>query len=79
LDAHPLLKETPNRGRRLGLGMGSSPDMAFKFLRIGVVFLALSAPAAVGAQQSDLRPCPPGTHSETYPNGNGYWCVANRW
>jgi hypothetical protein len=53
--------------------------MAFKFFRIGVVFLALSAPAAVGAQQSDLRPCPPGTHSETYPNGNGYWCVGNRW
>ena len=27
---------------------------------------------------TDLRPCQPGTHSESYPNQQGYRCVLNR-
>jgi Spy/CpxP family protein refolding chaperone len=26
----------------------------------------------------DLRPCQPGTHSESFPNPQGYRCVLNR-
>ena len=53
--------------------------MTSKLLRYGVLLLALSLSAAAQAQQSDLRVCPPQTHSETFPNGNGYWCVPNSW
>jgi len=27
---------------------------------------------------TDLRPCQPGTHSESFPNQQGYRCVPNR-
>ena len=52
--------------------------MANKLLHFGALLLALSLPVAAHAQ-SDLRLCPPQTHSETFPNGNGYWCVPNSW
>jgi len=57
--------------------------MTSKFLRYGVLLLAMSLPLAAHAQQAgdsyvnDFRPCPPGTHAQTFPNGNGYWCVPN--
>jgi hypothetical protein len=40
-----------------------------------------SAPAASKTQGDylrDLRPCQPGTHSESFPNPQGYRCVLNR-
>ena len=52
--------------------------MASKFLRFGALLFALALPVAAHAQ-NDLRVCPPQTHSETFPNGNGYWCVPNSW
>jgi hypothetical protein len=55
--------------------------MTFKFLRSGVLLLAMALPLATHAKSYDnnFRTCPPGTHSETFPNGNGYWCVPNHW
>jgi len=49
---------------------------------VGALLLALSLPSFAGAQGyntyfNDLRPCPPGTHSESFPAGSGYRCVVN--
>jgi hypothetical protein len=52
--------------------------MTSKFLRFGALLLALSLPVVAHAQ-GDLRVCPPQTHSESFPNGNGYWCAPNSW
>jgi hypothetical protein len=57
--------------------------MTSKFLRCGVLLFAMSLPLAAHAQQTgdsyenNFRLCPPDTHSQTFPNGNGYWCVPN--
>ena len=40
--------------------------------------LALLAPRRSAPSNPTCAPARPGTHSETYPNGNGYWCVGNR-
>jgi hypothetical protein len=56
--------------------------MTSKLLRYGAVLLALSLSFAAQAQSdsyfSDLRQCPAGTHSESFPSGQGYRCVPNR-
>jgi hypothetical protein len=52
-------------------------DMTSRFLRYGVLIIAMSMPLA--AHAGDFRTCPPETHAQTFPNGNGYWCVPNDW
>jgi hypothetical protein len=57
--------------------------MTSKFLRYGALLLALSLSVGAQAQSwgsnfDDRRPCPPGTHSQTFPNGSGYRCVPDR-
>ncbi|MGD0721107.1 MAG: hypothetical protein ABR970_08675 [Roseiarcus sp.] len=56
--------------------------MSARILAIGAVLLALCAAPAALAQQggylNDLRPCPPGTHSESFPSGSGYRCTVDR-
>jgi hypothetical protein len=55
--------------------------MTSKFLKYGALFLALSLSFAAQAENgyfNDLRPCQPGTHSETFPGGAGYRCVPDR-
>jgi hypothetical protein len=56
--------------------------MTSKWLRYGALVLALCLPMGAQAQSSgsgfdDRRPCPQGTHSQTFPNGQGYRCVAD--
>ena len=61
--------------------------MLRKFLKRGALLIALAAPLgacmpndgpnAMQAQFNDLRPCPPGSHSQTSPFGNGYSCIPN--
>jgi hypothetical protein len=62
--------------------------MTRKFLKCGALLIALSAPLAACMQNegsnamqaqyfNDLRPCPPDSHSQTSPYGNGYSCIAN--
>jgi hypothetical protein len=57
--------------------------MSARILAIGAVLLALCAAPVALAQQgggyfNDLRPCPPGSHSESFPSGSGYRCIADR-
>ena len=62
--------------------------MTPKFFRSGALTLALAiglagcmpnAPSNPYQAQylSDLRQCPPGTHSQSTPSGQGYRCVLN--
>jgi hypothetical protein len=58
-------------------------DMTGKWLRYGAVLLALSWSAGAQAQSwgstfNDFRQCPPDTHSQSFPNGQGYRCVPDR-
>jgi hypothetical protein len=56
--------------------------MTSKLLKFGAFFLVLSLSFAAQAQYAsafnDLRVCQPGTHSETFPGGQGYRCVPDR-
>ena len=55
--------------------------MTNRFLKCGVLLLALSlsfAAQAQGGYFNDFRPCQPGWHSETFPGGSGYRCVPDR-
>ncbi len=63
--------------------------MTLKVLKYGALLLGLaspleacmpSAPSTPEQAQylSDLRPCEPGTHSESFPNTQGYRCVLNQ-
>jgi hypothetical protein len=58
--------------------------MTSRFIKFAMLLLALSLPLGAHAQQAggshfnDLRSCPPGTQSYSFPNGNGYWCVPYR-
>jgi hypothetical protein len=56
--------------------------MTNRFLKFGALLLAVSLAFAAQAQSgygfNDLRPCGPGTHSESFPSGSGYRCVLDR-
>jgi hypothetical protein len=70
-------------------GDNGDAAMTYKFLKCGALVAALgltlagctpNAPSnAYQAQYlSDLRPCQPGTHSQSAPSGQGYRCVLNQ-
>jgi hypothetical protein len=44
--------------------------MTGKWLRYGALLW--------GSSFNDLRQCPPDTHSQSFPNGQGYRCVPDR-
>jgi hypothetical protein len=60
-----------------------------RILKAGALLLAL-APTLAGCMQggpsnayqaqyfNDLRPCQPGTHSQSYPNTQSYRCVLDQ-
>jgi hypothetical protein len=79
-------RETSSRHARMLESYAGGFHMTLKLLRHGALFLALASPLAAcmtGApsnpQQaqylSDLRPCGPGAHSESFPITQGYRCV----
>jgi hypothetical protein len=53
--------------------------MIRKIMRCAAIVGLLLAPAAAYADMpnpgNSYQSCPPGGHSETFPNGNGYRCV----
>lgn len=60
--------------------------MTSRIIKYGLLLIALSLPLGACMQGapsnstqaqylSDLRPCQPGTHSESFPNTQGYRCV----
>lgn len=56
--------------------------MTSKVVKYIALLIALSVPLSSGAyawgsQFNDLRSCEQGTHSQSFPNGNGYRCVPN--
>jgi hypothetical protein len=63
--------------------------MTRKVLKYGALIISLSLPLAACMQSapsnpvqaeylSDMRPCQPGTHSESFPTQQGYRCVLNQ-
>jgi hypothetical protein len=79
-------RETSWRHARMLESYAGGSAMTLKFLRYAALLVALASPLAgcmPGApsnpQQaqylSDLRPCAPGTHSESFPITQGYRCV----
>lgn len=63
--------------------------MTRRFLKCVALLIALSSPLGACMQSAptntyqaqyfnDLRPCQPGTHSQSSPFGNGYSCVLNQ-
>jgi hypothetical protein len=55
--------------------------MIFRIVKLAAVIGLLLAPAAAYADMpnpgNSYQSCPPGTHSQNFPNGNGYRCVAD--
>ncbi len=55
--------------------------MIYRLMKLAAVLGLLLAPASAYADMpnegNSYRTCPSGTHSETFPIGNGYRCVEN--
>jgi hypothetical protein len=55
--------------------------MIYRLMKLAAVLGLLLSPASAYADMpnegNSYRTCPAGTHSETFPIGNGYRCVEN--